>query len=434
MTETKAERQKGLGRVLVMVYIVLALAASFRSFYQIVSKFDEAPVAYTLSAVAAAVYIVATVALIIHRGVWRTVAWAAIIFELVGVIVVGTLSLTMPEYFAHPSVWSTYGIGYVFIPLVLPVLGILWLSKTKPERSAVAIGKFEALHLGHQRILEELTQTAAKEGLKSVVLTFENNPLSILKPEICPNPVKSPEQRRELLEILGIDKTVMLPFTRELSELSPEAFINKYLVHQLKAKHVFVGDDFRFGKDAAGTVSTLKEKSQRGDFEVHEISEVALADLGRVSSTAVRKLLGEGNVKETSRLLGKHHALRGVVVHGDARGRELGFPTANLGPAPGKAAVEGFTPKDGVYAGFVELDGKRLEAAISVGNNPTFTPDEKPRVEAHILDFDEDIYGKEIEVIFVDRVRGMERFDGIEELLKTMSEDVSRVRETLKKL
>ncbi|HUH53937.1 MAG TPA: hypothetical protein VLZ31_07865 [Microbacteriaceae bacterium] len=127
---------RGLGRVLVTVYIVLALAASFRSFYQILRKFDEAPVAYTLSAVSAVVYIIATVALIKHRGVWRKVAWAALLFELTGVLVVGVLSISVPAYFAHPSVWSLFGIGYIFIPLVIPVLGIMWLYSTSPKRLA----------------------------------------------------------------------------------------------------------------------------------------------------------------------------------------------------------------------------------------------------------------------------------------------------------
>lgn len=133
--ETPSERLSGLGKVLIAVYIVLALAATFRSVYQILTKFDEAPLAYTLSAVSGVVYIVASIALIKHRGVWRTIAWAALVFELVGVLVVGTLSLTHPELFAHPSVWSYYGIGYGFIPLVLPALGLMWLTRTKVRAS-----------------------------------------------------------------------------------------------------------------------------------------------------------------------------------------------------------------------------------------------------------------------------------------------------------
>lgn len=437
-TEREHERLTGLGRVLIMVYLVLAAAATFRSFYQIVTKFDEAPLAYSLSALSGVVYIVATIALMKRSGVWRRVAFWAILFELIGVVVVGVLSIATPKLFAHPSVWSWFGMGYGFIPLVLPVLGLIWLARDRNAEAAtpgavVAIGKFEGVHRGHQHILERLHASAIRVGTtqrpaRTVVFTFTNNPLSLLAPAACPKPVMSPRQRRETMEAFGIDEVDMVDFDERMANLSPEEFVRTYLVGRHRAKHVIVGSDFRFGKGAAGTPEVLRELGATYGFTVEVVADVVDAEHGRVSSTLIREALDAGDVVRAARLLGRPHRVRGVVTHGDARGRDLGFPTANVGPAAGEGRIEGLIPADGIYAGTVTVAGTTYDAAISVGNNPTFTPDADSRVEAFIIDFDGDIYGEAIEVAFTERIRDMLPFESVDALIDEMRLDVERVR------
>lgn len=297
----------------------------------------------------------------------------------------------------------------------------------KRDCSVVAIGKFEGVHLGHQKILRLLNQGAKEKNCEAVALTFLNNPLSVLKPEVCPKPIMSPAQREEELKTNGADRVFMIPFTQEISSLSPEEFIVKYLVTELNAKHVIVGGDFKFGNGAAGNTKTLEEAGVRYGFTVEVINDVLDPALGRISSTKVRELLASGDVSSVAKILGKPHRVRGAVVHGDARGRQLGFPTANLGSLE-DIPLEGMVPQDGVYAGWVVLGEEKFGAAISVGNNPTFTPEEQSRVEAFILDFDRDIYGSAIEVLFLEKVRDTETFDSIETLLAAMHKDIERVR------
>lgn len=295
--------------------------------------------------------------------------------------------------------------------------------------TVVAIGKFEGVHLGHQRILTRLTEEAARRGAVPAVFTFTNNPLSFLAPDRCPRAVMSPEQRREALHAFGVEQVVMVPFDEALANLTPEAFVDEYLVRQLHAKHIIVGDDFRFGVNASGNPDVLTTLGETRGFTVEVIGEVADPELGRISSTRVREALAEGDIDEAVKLLGHPHRVRGVVVHGDARGRDLGFPTANLGPKPGSDTVEGFIPADGVYAGIATVDGAAYAAAISVGNNPTFTPEADSRVEAFLLDMSGDLYGKDIELRFIHRIRPMLTFSGIDELLEAMHEDVRITRE-----
>lgn len=344
--------------------------------------------------------------------------------------------------------------------------------------SVVAIGKFEGVHRGHQQIIESLLKAAKRDGLTSVVLTFANNPLSVLQPEACPDPLMSPAQRKEALQARGVQEVFMIPFTVEFAEVSAERFITDYLVAELNAKHVIVGDDFRFGKGAEGTPELLRQAGLNHGFTVEVIAEVIAqvqdSHIGRISSTAIREAVQAGDVQLAAELLGHPHAVRGVVVHGEARGRELGVPTANVGPAttgPSNASpattantantatktpndsmqsnnareqatieqatieqptLEGMIPADGVYAGWVKIDGGAPQmAAISVGVNPTFTPTSKSQVEAHILDFAGDLYGKNIEVLFTHRVRGMQAFASVDELISRMMQDIADVRDFL---
>lgn len=294
--------------------------------------------------------------------------------------------------------------------------------------AVVAIGKFEGVHRGHQRIIGRLIDEARTRDAKAITFTFTNNPLSVLAPERCPKALMSPEQRAEILLAMGVDEVVMVDFDERFAEQSPEAFVRDELVGRTGAVHVIVGDDFRFGKNAQGTPQVLTQLGEQYGFSVEVIDEVADEDLGRISSSRIREALDEGDVELAARLLGVPHQVRGVVVEGDARGRELGFPTANLGAREGSAQIEGFVPADGVYAGIAYVRGKQYTAAISVGNNPTFTPDADSRVEAFLLDMDDDLYGAEIVVEFTHRVRPMRSFDSVEALIETMQDDVERVR------
>lgn len=290
--------------------------------------------------------------------------------------------------------------------------------------STVAIGKFDGLHLGHQAILSRLLETARETDAQPVVFTFANNPLSFLRPETCPLPLMSREQRTEALADAGVENCVMVEFDEAFSRISAETFVERILVGQLHARHVIMGADFRFGHGGAGDADLLRRMSERLGFTVEVLSGVADPVAGLVSSTRVRQAILAGDAEMASRMLGRPVVVRGEVVHGDARGRELGFPTANLG---GK--IEGLVPSEGVYAGFVRINGRQYASAISVGNNPTFTPDEQSRVEAFLLDFDEDIYGETVEVLFTHRIRGMERFDSLESLVAQMEADVLLARE-----
>jgi riboflavin kinase / FMN adenylyltransferase len=294
------------------------------------------------------------------------------------------------------------------------------------RRTAVTIGKFDGVHSGHRAVIAALRALAAERDLATVVVTFDRNPLSLLAPDRCPDPLLSNPQKLERLAATGVDATVMLAFDRELSQVPAEEFVSRMLVHELHAGLVLVGADFRFGARGAGTAELLQRMGAELGFEVVVLDEV-LEQGRRASSTWVRELLGEGRVQEAAALLGAPPALRSVVSRGEQRGRELGYPTANLD----RGAMEGFIPADGVYAAWMEVDGARYPAAVSIGNNPTFEGVPAQQVEAHAIDADLDIYGRPITVEFVAYVRGMRRFDGMDALAAQMQQDERRVRELL---
>lgn len=292
--------------------------------------------------------------------------------------------------------------------------------------SAVAIGKFDGVHRGHRALIERIADVAAAGDLDPLVFTFANNPLSLLRPEACPLPIMSAEQRLDALAELGASACVMVPFDAELAAVPAEEFVERILVGQLGTRHLCVGEDFQFGHGGRGNVALLLEMGERLGFTVEVIGNVEDAEFGRVSSSAIREAVMSGDVGLAGRMMDRPLTLRSTVVHGDARGRELGFPTANLGPE-----IEGIRPADGVYAGWAVVDGVRYHAAISVGANVTFDPEGTPRVEAYLIDFDGDLYGKRIEVQFARRLRGMVAFSGIEMLIARMREDVRETREIL---
>jgi riboflavin kinase / FMN adenylyltransferase len=291
--------------------------------------------------------------------------------------------------------------------------------------SAVTIGKFDGVHLGHRGVLAQLSTLAADRGLEPVLVTFDRHPFSLLRPEACPEALTSNDQRAALLDGTEVAATLVLEFTRELSELEPAEFVEQILVRALDAKLVLTGADFRFGHRGAGRIETLRELGRTHGFEVVLLDDVQVAG-DRVSSTKIRELLAAGDVRAAAKLLGRRPRVRSTVVHGDAIGREIGFPTANLDPA-----MEGFLPADGVYAAWAWIDGVRYGAAVSIGNNPTFDGIPARRTEAHLLDASVDAYGKPIELEFVDYIRPMVKFDGLEALIEALTADTVRIRAIL---
>ncbi|WP_314102254.1 bifunctional riboflavin kinase/FAD synthetase [uncultured Frigoribacterium sp.] len=292
--------------------------------------------------------------------------------------------------------------------------------------TAVTIGKFDGVHVGHRAVIDLLEQVAAERGLTSAVVTFDRHPLAVLRPGSVPRSLVSNRQKRELLEAAGVAATLMLTFDDELRSLTPAQFVDRILVGALHARVVFVGDDFRFGVRGSGTVDTLRELGAERGLEVVSIDDVRLGGGRRASSTWIRELLEAGDVKRAGELLGREPAVRGIVVHGEQRGRELGFPTANLAPDS-----EGYVPADGVYAARVLVGDTTYPAAVSVGHNPTFEGVPEKQVEAHLLDVSMDLYGQELTVMFVDWVRGNVAFQGIDALIEHIRADVVRTREVL---
>lgn len=291
--------------------------------------------------------------------------------------------------------------------------------------TVIAIGKFDGVHLGHRALLARISEVAAERDLDPVVFTFANNPLSLLRPDLCPDSIMSKSQRVDTLKELGVPACVILPFDRELAELSAEEFVEDLLVKKLHVRYLCVGSDFRFGHGGKGDPALLKTMGERLGFSVETIDNVEDPEAGRVSSSRIRAAVVQGDVALAARMMGHQLTLRGEVVRGDARGRELGFPTANLG-----GVEEGLRPADGVYAGWATVEGATYKAAISVGANITFEPEGEPRVEAYLLDFSGDLYGKQIEIRFVERLRGMTAFASVETLVARMHEDV-RETETI---
>jgi riboflavin kinase/FMN adenylyltransferase len=293
-------------------------------------------------------------------------------------------------------------------------------------RSVVTIGNFDGVHRGHQHVVTRAHQVAGRLRLGHVVaVTFDPHPMAVLRPEHAPPTLTGIDERVALLAAAGVDDVLVLPFTREIAEWPPERFVEEVLVSTLHAAAVVVGANFRFGRRAAGDVALLHQLGEDNDFLVEGVPLDGGPQVW--SSTYVRTCLAAGDVEGAAEALGRPVSVHGVVQRGDQRGRELGYPTANVPATTG-------VPADGVYAGWLEPVGAadRLPAAISVGTNPTFAGERSRRVEAYVLDrTDLELYDREVEVTFVKRLRGMLAFDSVDDLLSAMRDDVDRAREVL---
>lgn len=307
----------------------------------------------------------------------------------------------------------------------------VWRALTEVRRAdrgcAVTIGVFDGVHLGHQAIVRRTVEQAVVRGATPTVVTFDPHPMRVVRPEHAPLLITELEHRIELLGAAGADAVLVLPFDRRRAAQSAEDFVQEVLVDALGARGVVVGDGFRFGHRAAGTVDTLVRLGSHLGFDVHPVGPSG-DEVGRWSSTYVRQRVAAGDVDGAADVLGRPFRLDGPVVSGDRRGRTLGYPTANI-----RVAADRLVPADGVYAGWLLLDGSDAPqpAAVSIGSNPTFDGDER-RVEAYVLDRDDlDLYGQYVRLDLVTRLRGMQRFADVDTLLAAMADDVSRTRDAL---
>jgi riboflavin kinase/FMN adenylyltransferase len=287
--------------------------------------------------------------------------------------------------------------------------------------SVVSIGVFDGVHLGHRVILERAVDAARELDAPAVVITFDPHPAKVVGRPV-PLMLGNLHQRAQLLAALGIDRMLVLPFTREISEWAPEEFVERLLVNLLHVRRIVVGQNFRFGHKQAGDVELLARMGDDLGFTVDAV-QLLTGDAAPVSSTWIRERIAEGDVAAAAVGLGRRYALDGPVVRGDGRGRGLGYPTANVEVAEDRAV-----PADGVYTGWlVRARGERLPAAISIGTNPTFDGTER-RVEAYVLDVDIDLYGEHVSVEFGQRLRGMIKFSSVDELVAQMGQDVVETR------
>jgi riboflavin kinase/FMN adenylyltransferase len=289
---------------------------------------------------------------------------------------------------------------------------ITWLPDAQPRPRDLAVGEFDGVHVGHREVIRGA----------DTVLTFEPHPRSVVSPDSAPKLLTSLETKAELIADLGVQELVVIPFDGERAAQSAEDFVAHELIERLHARRVSVGENFRFGHRARGDAALLQAQDT---FETR-VARLVELDGEIVSSTHIRGLVTAGEVGTAARFLGARFQMRGAVVHGDKRGRTLGFPTANLVP-DARLVV----PDHGIYACEAEVDGERHVAAVNVGVRPTFKTGRGLLVEAFLLDFDRDIYGAELQLRFVQRLRGERRFDSVEALIEQMDRDVLQTRQVL---
>lgn len=296
-------------------------------------------------------------------------------------------------------------------------------------RCVATIGSYDGVHRGHQLIMGRAVQRARELGLPSVVVTFDPHPSEVVKPGSHPPLLSAHHHRAELVADLGVDALLIIPFTSEFSQLSPGDFVRAVLVDGLHARHVVEGPNFRFGHKAAGDVEYLSALGLKYDYEVEVVDLFMRGEAGGgepFSSSLTRRLISAGDVQGAAEVLGRPHRVEGVVVRGAQRGRDLGYPTANVETLPHTAI-----PADGVYAGWLHVGDEAMPAAISVGTNPTFDGTART-VEAYAIDrVDLDLYGLHVAVDFLAYLRGMEKFDTVDALLERMADDVKRARDLI---
>ena len=295
------------------------------------------------------------------------------------------------------------------------------------QRSVITIGAYDGVHRGHRAVIADVMEIAAAQQCKSVVVTFDRHPASVVRPESAPNLLTDLDQKLELLAATGVDATVLVRFDEAQSFESAADFVQRVLVNCLATRTIVVGEDFHFGRQRSGNVSLLRELGVTHDFDVQPRDLVPRADGVEepISSTAIRRALAGGQVELAAEMLGRPYEVRGKVVRGDQRGRLLGFPTANV-EVPNKICL----PADGVYAGtYLRPDGERHACAINLGRRPTFYEHaDHSLLEAHLLDFTDELYGEAAHVQFSHFLRSERKFEGIDALIAQLKHDIEHAR------
>jgi riboflavin kinase / FMN adenylyltransferase len=285
--------------------------------------------------------------------------------------------------------------------------------------TVLTLGVFDGLHLGHQRIMQTVVESARAIRAVPTVITFDPHPRAVLHPENAPPLLQTLDQRLANFEVLGIEQAIVIRFDRKFAGIDAESFLRDIVHERLQAREVFLGKGFFFGKNRGGNIALLREMSRRLGFFADEVPEVRLRGQ-RISSSKIRQLLAEGKVNLARRMLGRPYGVEGQIVHGFERGRTIGFPTANLKPH------NRVIPKFGVYATATLIAGEWRRSITNVGVRPTFDGDPEPSIESYIFNFDGDLYGDVLRVRFLHRLRDERKFAGIDELKAQIERDTRR--------
>jgi len=308
----------------------------------------------------------------------------------------------------------------------MQVIEDAWNLQKPVGLTVVTIGNFDGVHLGQQQVLQRVKERAKAIGARPTVVTFEPHPLAVLRPERPPQRLTTPDQKRELLGLFGIDLVAVVRFTEEFAGTSAAAFVEDFVHRKLGAQELYVGSTFGFGRQREGDLGLLEEMAERFGFRAQGIDEVS-ASTEIISSTRIREAIRQGDIEGADDLLGRPYAITGEVVHGLGRGREHGWPTINIRPD------HQLLPADGVYASQVWLPGRQqlLGAVTNIGSRPTFPGDEDRVVESHIFDFGREVYQERVELGFMKRLRGEQKFPSITELVEQIADDATAAREYL---
>lgn len=293
--------------------------------------------------------------------------------------------------------------------------------KNKYPATVIALGTFDGLHLGHTDVIDTAKDYAERSGLKLAVFTFSNHPLALIRPDLVPVRIISAEEKIKLLESFGVDYLINIPFTEDFAALSPDEFLDRLACFNYRC--LVVGENFTYGFLGSGKTETLERSGRKNGFDVI-VRPLVKMNRNIVSSTGIRNLIQAGHIEYANRMLGRAYAITGKIVHGEQRGRKLGFPTANIELLHGEMAV----PAPGVYAVTASIEGSIYEGMGNIGNNPTFNDVEHARLEVNLFNCSGDLYGKTMSVQFHKYIRAEKKFSGVEELCRQIEEDKNAIK------
>lgn len=293
--------------------------------------------------------------------------------------------------------------------------------KNKYPATVIALGTFDGLHLGHTDVINTARDYAERSGLKLAVFTFSNHPLALIRPDLVPVRIISAEEKIKLLESFGVDYLINIPFTEDFAALSPDEFLDRLACFNYRC--LVVGENFTYGFLGSGKTETLERSGRKNGFDVI-VRPLVKINGNVVSSTGIRNLIQAGHIEYANRMLGRAYSITGTIVHGEQRGRKLGFPTANIELLHGEMAV----PAPGVYAVTVSIEGSIYEGMGNIGNNPTFNDVEHARLEVNLFNYSGDLYGKTMSVQFHKYIRAEKKFSGVEELCRQIEEDKKAIK------